>query len=47
MKVKLGNTWHDGSDEAVMVQLTEKDKNNIQNMKPGTTQYCKDMQKNT
>jgi len=40
MKVKVGNTIHDGNDEMVMVILSEKDKENIANMPEDNTKYC-------
>jgi hypothetical protein len=40
MRVKVGDTWHDGEKEPVMVELTAKDKENIANMAPDATKYC-------
>ena len=40
MKVKVGNETFDDRSERVMVILTDKDKENIKNMLPGTTNYC-------
>lgn len=40
MKAKVGNTLYDAENEPIMVILTEKDRENIQNMIPGATRYC-------
>ena len=40
MKVKVGNKVYDSGQEAIMVILTDKDKENIANMLPSCTKYC-------
>jgi hypothetical protein len=40
MKVKIGNKVYDGENEPIMIILTEKDKENIQDMLPEATKYC-------
>ena len=32
MRVKIGETWYDGKDQPVMVELTDDDKKNIFNL---------------
>ena len=35
MRVKIGDTWYDSEDyDAIMLQLSDKDKENIANMLP-------------
>jgi len=40
MRVKVGETWYDGEECAVMVELTDKDRENIANMSPVCNRYC-------
>jgi hypothetical protein len=40
MKVKIGNTWYDSMHEPICVELTDKDKENIQNMLPESKKYA-------
>lgn len=40
MRVKIGDTWHDGNEQPVMVELSDADKKNIVNMLPECTKYC-------
>jgi hypothetical protein len=40
MKVKVGNKIYDGKQEPIMVILSNKDKENIENMHPDATKYC-------
>jgi len=40
MRVKVGDRWYSGTEQLIMVELTEEDKKNIQNMHPGARKYC-------
>jgi hypothetical protein len=40
MKVKIGNTTYDSSDEPIMLIMNEQDKFNISHMHPDATKYC-------
>ena len=40
MKVKVGDTWYDGKKQPVMVELTDKDKENICEMPETSSKYC-------
>ena len=41
MRLKYGDTWFDVSDDIpIMIQLTEKDKENIASMHPEATKYA-------
>ncbi len=40
MQVKIGDTWHRGDEEPVMVLLSEQDKENIRHMLPNATRYA-------
>lgn len=40
MRVKVGNNWYDGTEQPVMVELTEQDRKNIANMAKGCDLYC-------
>ena len=40
MKIKVGDKEYDAKDQPIMVILTEKDKQNIANMRPEATKYC-------
>ena len=40
MRIKVGNKWYSGEDEAIMVELTDIDKENIANMLPQCAKYC-------
>jgi hypothetical protein len=40
VKVKVGDTIYDAEDQPIMVILTERDKQNIANMRPDATKYC-------
>lgn len=40
MKVKIGDKIYDGNDEPVMVILSKKDRENIEQMPDSSTKYC-------
>jgi hypothetical protein len=40
MKVKIGNDVYDGSEQPIMVVLTDVDKENIHNMPMENHKYC-------
>lgn len=47
MRVKVGDTWYDCQpDQPIMVELTDKDKFNIQHMAERATRYAVFDQKN-
>lgn len=40
MRVKVNNTWYDSSTSPIMVELSEKDRENIANMPPESSKYA-------
>ena len=40
MRIKVGDTWYNGKDVPVMIELSESDKTNIANMLQSATKYC-------
>lgn len=40
MRVKIGRTWHDASDQAICIDLSAQDKENIANMHPDCDKYA-------
>lgn len=41
MRVKVGNVWYEAENEQpIMIELTQKDKENIRNMHPDATKYA-------
>lgn len=40
MRVKIGNKWHDSEKEPIVIELTDEDKRNIENMHPLMDKYC-------
>jgi len=40
MKVKVDGVWHSGTIEPVAIELSDRDRMNINNMCEGCTKYC-------
>ncbi len=40
MRIKVEDKWYDGNEQAILVELTDKDKENIANMLPECAKYC-------
>lgn len=40
MRIKVNDTWFTIQDGPLMIELTEQDKKNIQNMAPTCFKYC-------
>ena len=40
MRVKIGDTWYSAAQQAICVELSSQDRENIANMDPGCDMYA-------
>jgi len=39
MRVKINDTWYDANDVPILIEMSDKDKENIANMAKGSNRY--------